>query len=340
MAPITEESYYRAGFLEAVALSSPEAASLVSGDFDIVVAASSWDRRSVVLTSAAYSANFGFLLLFTARDTRGLRDEHDRLLKEHLATRCKRVIVIEGESGDIETIWGNIEKSLTLAAAEYARPLKLLLDLSACPRYYSLGILGWGIRRGRVSQISILYAEGHYSSGTGAREVAFTGGHWRTVSAPYFEGVCDPGKDRLFLVSVGFEGGKTLRAVSRADPDRVCILFPRPGVEARYEQLALDANRELCEHYLISTGETIEAHASNAVAAWAAIQKGNLEYPTRENVYYLCCGTKPHSIAFALQALSTESPAVLYNVPEEHVVHDTQPNGKFWLYRITDLSAG
>jgi hypothetical protein len=142
-----------------------------------------------------------------------------------------------------------------------------------------------------------------------------------------------------YLVSVGFEGDKTLRAVSRADPDKVSILFAKPGVRPEYEALAAEANRDLMREFLVPKSRILNAPASDAIATWQTIATSRVHPEDSENSLYLCCGTKPHALALALNAIALGHPAVLYNVPEEHHVHTTGPGENFWTYEIRDVTA-
>jgi hypothetical protein len=140
-------------------------------------------------------------------------------------------------------------------------------------------------------------------------------------------------------VSVGFEGPKTLRAVTRADPDRVSLLFPSPGILPAYVEITRRSNEELVQEYRIPKVQIVEAPAADVIGAWKALDAASLDRPEAENSYYLCCGTKPHAVALALRAIALEYPAVLYNLPEEHKVHETEPAGTFWRFDIRDVTA-
>ncbi len=83
----------------------------------------------------------------------------------------------------------------------------------------------------------------------------------------------------------------------------------------------------------------ITAPAGDAIAAWKALDSRKFESLDTEDPYYLCCGTKPHALAFALRALSLGEPTVLYNIPERHSFVDVEPTGKCWRFNIKDVSA-
>jgi hypothetical protein len=331
-------------FLSGVSHRMENVSEWVAGDFDIGLFASSWDRRCACITEAAnFSCSSSLLLLFDSRDRDGLRDIHDPLLVEYLRGHSGETRIITGNSIDTGALWQRIQSELLQIIAGHRRPLHLYVDLATVPRFYALGVLALCVKSGFVKNVTIGYAEGRYPERKTDLSVVesfpFTMGRWTTVSVPYLAGRLDPHLRKFFLVSVGFEGGKVLRAVTREDPDRVSLLFPEPGFRAEYEALTEEANRELIERWLIPPDQILKARAGDAIEAWKVLSIRTLERFDQESVYYLCCGTKPHSLAFALRSLVREEAAVVYNVPEYYNEVDVYPSGVFWRYEIRDLSS-
>src|ERR1700682_3552948 len=105
------------------------------------------------------------------------------------------------------------------------------------------------------------------------------------------------------LYPSGLRGVKTARALEKADPDTVSVLMPVPGVARRYSAETLKRNQEVIDRYCIPKRQIVSAHAADAVGAWKNLAKAKLERPRDEEVSYLLCGTKPHSLAMVLRAL-------------------------------------
>src|SRR6185437_15994620 len=80
------------------------------------------------------------------------------------------------------------------------------------------------------------------------------------------------------------------------------------------------------------------APAADAIAAWKVLETTASERPNMESSYYLCCGTKPHSLALALRAICIQHPTVLYSAPEKHNFVDVYRAGVYWNFRIQDVS--
>jgi hypothetical protein len=310
----------------------------LKGYFDVFLTASSWDSRCISITKAQdVKLGEAMPMYFDVRDTLGLRDKHDKILSDYCKQVSERTTSIHGSSRDVQLLWSKIHTGLIKIAEERKRPLHLLLDISTCPRYYASAVCAVGLVSGLMDKITVFYAEATYPEGA-ATEIAFTGGRWQTVPIPGLLGRYQPESKRFYFVSVGFEGWKTLRVVARADPDRVSVLIPDPGVIPEYVEKAYNHNSELFDSYKIPEDQIVRAHAADAIGVWKALSAAALERQD-ENSYFLCCGTKPHSLAFALRALSLGFPTVLYNVPDEHKVVLTEPNGKFWRYVIEDVTA-
>lgn len=331
---------FRQRYLKGISVESDDPVRLVSGDYDLMLVASSWDARCLSITRCEkLSTLLALALFFDARDRKGLRERHDPQIESFCKSRSGEYIPIKGSSTQVDTPWQAIDDHIRRLRQLTKRSLKVLIDLSACPRYYSLGVLALCLSERLADSVTIFYAEGLYKEDRDRHEFAFTGGRWKLVPVPYLSGLCDPGKERFYLVSIGFEGMRTLRAVTRADPDRVSLLFPNPGFRPEYVEITRKNNEELINEYRIPQEQIVESSAGDAIAAWKALDDLSLDRPADENSYYLCSGTKPHSVALALRALALEYPAVLYNIPEEHAVHETEPSGTFWRFDIRDLSA-
>ena len=185
------------------------------------------------------------------------------------------------------------------------------------------------------------YSEGEYpnESERSERQELFTEGGWKATAIPGLLGEWEPHKPWHYLVSVGFEGIKTRQLVSQSEPDKVSLLFPDPPVKNDYEKRTLENNQRLIDQFQISKDRIVRAHAANVVEALKVLEERSIENFKEENCMYVCCGTKPHSLAFAIRAMVTGEPPVMYIVPESHRVSQVKSNGIFWRYTVKDRSA-
>jgi len=331
------ESLHLGGFLHGSSFRSTSVAETVRGRFDIGILASSWDRRSVcILDAAEVHADHWVHITFQRSDSGGLQERHQDVARDFIAAAGTSSTPCHIDSLDLANSWRSLWQALSEVHRSKGHPLRVLLDLSVCPRYLGLAICATLIGRGMVDEMSVFYSEGVYPvQGTG--ELLFTGGQWSPVAIPGLCNLVEVAASRLYVVSLGFEGDMTMRTIARADPDRVSLLMPDPGTQPGYTERTKEANRALVEEYLVPDRQIVRAAAGDAIGAWKALAVAGVER-AGENVYYLCCGTKPHALGLALRCMSEGSGSVLYNRPEDHRVVDTAPAGVYWRYDLRDVT--
>lgn len=302
--------------------------------YDVALLTSSWDSRSLCLPQGCPPTRYGtaVLLMPENRGNSGRRDEHDAAVQGYAHQTADRVVAVRGRSEDVYGTWQLLLRALDEACDNVRGPVRALIDLAPCPRYASLGALTHLLRERGAERVDLTYAEAVYPPRTPSPDL-FTLGRWHTVAIPGLEGEFNPIGPRVYVVAVGFEGAKTLRAATRADPDRLSILFPDPGFVPDYPARTLAANVALLREFAVPEEQIARAHAGDAVAAWAALARTRPER-VGDNVYYLCAGTKPHALALALRALETGDAAVLYVQPAAHKETFIEPSGTFWTYRV------
>jgi len=325
-------------FLFARSVCSDSASNIVSGHFDLALVAASWDQRAEAITTAGdLSIETCILLCFTTKDEFGYQARHEATLRKFLHHRARKVSDIKGDATMLDDLWPKLWQEATKVADRCSRPLRVLIDISTCPRYYSLGLIAGLLKFGFARSVTVFYAEGIYKSDSVGQllDVPFTVGQWNATAIPFLNGMPDALKRKAYVVSVGFEGIKTARVLAREDPDRVSILFPDPGSQPQYVEETWNRN---AEQYRIPTEEIVRAPAGDAVAAWKALTKANIERVESESVYYLCGGTKAHSLGLALRGLCVESSTVMYNLPARHTFVGVEPSGVYWTYKINDVT--
>jgi hypothetical protein len=334
---------FRQGHIFGESRKSTDIFKLVRGEFDAGLFSPSWDHRSDLVTSCdALSVRFALVLNFTTKDEFGHQLQHRKSLSEFLTSHAGEVKEVIGDSIRIQSLWLELWGSFQLIAHQVGRPLRLFVDLSTCPRYLALGLIAGALRTGIASSITVLYAEGEYTPSVALpalSDYSFSVGQWQTVVVPFLEGQINPRRPRMFIVSLGFEAAKTSRVLATQDPHRVCMLYPIPGVIPTYTDEVLKRNEPLLERFQVCEKDILYSHASDAIAAWKALDTSRLEDFSAEDIYYLCCGPKPHALAFALRAICLGRPAVLYNIPERHSFVNVVPTGTYWRFDINDNSA-
>jgi hypothetical protein len=334
---------FQHGFILASSRSSLVADELIDSKYDLALFAGSWDDRCLAIIAVPrFTARGAILISFAANDPAGKerQNANEAQLVRFFEGRGVEVHRVRGVSENVEAEFPRLwELVRTLVGPRPAA--KCFVDLSACPRYYSLGAIAGLVSTGLTAQIDVLYAEGEYtpvSQSPYPADVPFSLGRWNCVPIPFLRGPFEPSLPRFHLVSAGFEGGKTLRLLEREEATHVTLMYPIPGVTAEYDREVRERNGPVVNRFGVPADRIVAAPAGNAIAAWrvAASYRGKIR---RGDVRYLCCGTKAQSLGLALSAVSTRDSSVMYNVPERHRYVDVRPNGRLWLYRIRDLSA-
>ena len=247
---------HRHRFLFARSRSGAAPEALVQGHFDLALFAPSWDNRSASITSArSISIDTSVVLKFAMKDEYGIQDRHEATLDAFLREKSSSSILVQGDALDLPGLWSQLWDTLSRVADTFDHPLRVLVDLSTCPRYYSLGAIAGILRHGIASSVYVFYAEGVYKEpfGSYTADFPFTTGKWLATAIPFLRGTPDPLKGKSFIVSVGFEGIKTARVLAREDPDSVALLFPDPGVLPEYVKQTRERNSEIVEQYRIAS---------------------------------------------------------------------------------------
>lgn len=339
MSPITE---IHSGSIGTSSFVSNSVESWCGGAYDVALLASSWDKRSTCIAKvASLRIKKCILVLPRARDSHGLRDEHDQTLRSFATTVAQNTELFEIGTGDLAS-WPRLRQVFYEAARSELTSggLRVLIDLSTCPRFLSLALLREALFSGLVRQVDLLYSEGIYperpKTYDGLEEISFKDGPVKAVPVPGFLSSFEPGGDKVIVCSVGFDGWKTLNLVTREEPDQVYALLASPSSSPEYEERTRHANRFLFEKFANSTDQIFCARAGDAVAVVKVLTarlKGQLE-PEKSNVFLLCSGNKPHSLGLALFSLLNDFGTLLYVKPTRHSPVPVKPSGVFWRYEI------
>jgi hypothetical protein len=317
---------------------SSQVSDLVAPMYDYILLGSSWDKRCLSLTTANIRGTLVQLFVPRNRGVGDLRQAHDDVLSAFAAAAGSSVDIVTGGSEELEDVFHQIEQGILDLRKDLDRPLRMLVDLSAMPRYFSLGALALGLDENVAESVDVFYAEGTYGQVVDRTlvEIPEYTASWEAVAVPRLEGDWYPSHQRHFVVSVGFEAAKVARLAERWDPDVISVLFPSPGIKPEYETEAGNNNAAWMAQFGVGESDRILAPPADAIAVWSLLSRSERIDSYRDNVYCLLCGTKPHALGMALYSLSRERPAVMYVRPTMHEQKDISPNGTYWCYSLTD----
>jgi hypothetical protein len=335
------QSEFSDGFIAARSVKATDPNLLWQGSFDFGLVGSSWDKRCTAI-SRCHSIRFESSVIvkpLTATPSAVLEAHHTNV-HDFCSSNSELCNVLETDTETLNATYERIRSLFWSAVGDRDRatPARIFIDVSTCPRFLSLALLREALLSGIVSEVCLGYSEGKYPTAkpsyNGLEEIAFSDGAFQAIPVPGYYGEFEPSRGKLFIVSLGFDGWKTLNLLIRKEPERVLALLASPGGAEDYEDRALAANSALIERFRLTDEGILKATSGDAVEAWRRITEASLENLEEENIYYLCSGNKPHSIAFALRALSLESPTLLYNSPSKYLPLEIDFNGTFWMYSI------
>jgi hypothetical protein len=216
-------------------------------------------------------------------------------------------------------------------------PLRVLMDISNCPDYFTMGLLAMSTALGMVRRWRFFYSEANYP--TGAGKVTFTHGNWRVRPVPGLQKPVDPALPRTVVVGLGFEGSKARWLATRYEPSRLFAVLPRPGFTDEYTRRAAKENTSLLKDIRsVGRAQVLPAAAGDSVGVVEALVKARVA-DGRHNVILVPTGPKPHALGMALYSMLHPLCTVLYRNPERFEIKDSQPNGKCWCVDVHDRSA-
>lgn len=337
----TTISEYADGVISAKSESSSSLNALWSGHFEFALLGASWDARCTAICSCESVTISNAVLVKPATDIeKGVVDENAARIVRFLERMATRIHVLESDSCDPAKDYPGVKEMLWAALRDVSRhrPARVFIDITACPRIFTLSILAEAFFSGMVSEIVVGYSEGRYPpakpSYDDLEEIEFSGGPFQAIPVPGYFGEFEPSRRRFYFISLGFEGWKILNLLIRKEPERVAMIMPSPGSDPSYEERTLKANAALMERFGVSRDTVLKSPAGDAIAAWRAISESRIERFDEENVYYLCSGIKPHSVAFALRSISARQPTLLYNQVAQHLPMSVECTGVYWAYTI------
>lgn len=307
--------------------------------FDLGFVVSGWEERCVTVTQTPLTFREAFMIRFEQDGEVCFKTPYDSALWEWLSARtghgaCRR---LTGSLSDTSLLLGEIHKIIQAAQTRKGRPLKVFLDMTSCPKHVFLDILAFSLADALCSHVCLTYGEGEYHSNRS--KLVFASGDWDSAIVPGYRGMPDPERRRFFLVSLGFEGERSLRMVSRYEPDRVSLLVPFPGFCSDYSRRAVENASLLVDEYRIPDDQVRRAPAADVAAALETLQDPGIYRKGTEEITFLCLGTKPHALAMGLHATQNPETILLYNRPARYELVEATFSGRWWVYTIIDPTA-
>ncbi len=209
------ESAYRSNMIEATSYISDKPNDLFNDSYDLLFVASSWDRRAICLTECSNLRSEASLFLdWELKDSEGIQERNSTIINDYLREHSSICYTVKGKSIEPQSMLPEIFRYVLKVLQKSMRPLRIAIDLSVCPRIYSLSLATVLLKKGLAETIDFFYAEAKYSPIKGDA-IEFRAGPWQLIPITLLDGQNDPWKNKFFLVSVGFEGHNTLKVLNK-----------------------------------------------------------------------------------------------------------------------------
>ena len=309
----------------------------IAGDFDLFIFCCGWESRCTEIINhdqEELQFNSAAIISFKMGDDLGYDNDYMKLLASFSTRKTNKLILLEHEPTELDAITHDIDKMIAGLADELGRPIYIGFDITCCPRFVFLYILGYCLRTGIAKDISFFYSEGIYESGS--KEYVHTRGSWKIIEIPGLEAREYILNKKLFVVSAGWEGSRYRSVVAKYEPDRLGILLPDPGFTSDYTYTSREECKPLIEEYNLGLDAIVSAPAGDAIAAWQVLKAPALNIDDH-HIAYLTFGPKPHSLAMGIRGFLYDEISVIYRIPEEYTKIEVKPNGIFWRYDIKNL---
>ena len=319
----------------------------INNKFDLVIFTVGWEERCIEILkydTNEFQIDDVIILSFKLNgENKDFEEKYMHLLKKFL--REKKIhesepILINNLPGE----WSpnslydttiQIREKINQIYKNKKKPLNIAVDLSNCPRRIFLYILGYCLKYDIAAKLSFFYSEAEYELTRNNYEG--DKGDWRLVTIPDFGGEFNPEYNELFILSLGLDGPRYARLLTKEEPDNVGLLLPYPGVNEEYSNLILKQSNNLKEKFFIPNDNIIKTPVGDAIAVWKSLQdlvKKNPKY----NITFLNFGPKPHVLGMGLYALLNEKIFMTYRIPKSGYNRvKAHPTGIFWQYDVENL---
>lgn len=309
-------------------------------NFDIFFYTVGWESRFREILNnlgSSFKSEQNFVCSFELEGESGYfsnnKSEFIEELNKIIGTEVKS---LEFEYSKFEEFEEKIDHIINSMLKVKNRPLKIGFEISSCPRYHFLFLLGLCISKNYINNLSFFYSEGKYPD-ISDDDSFFNSFGTNTQIIPHL-GFTEKDGGRILIFSLGFESNFIINKIEKGEPSYVIFLCANPGYTHEYEKkIKEEINRIVTFCKLPESMYTIKyAAAGDAISAWQELEKN---IPNIEDAYIVnyAIGTKPHCIAMALNGLVNDDIVVKYRIVKEYGHMDVISNGEYWRYDVTNL---
>lgn len=310
----------------------------ICSDWDLVLTTVSWESRATATLPLLTGKSDDVRMLWFESTNADVTARKKAMADAATATLGKKIRQVDlRPSSECEPNFRTLGKLLEDEFSNHGRPLRILLDATCLPKKYLLYLLGVSFRREYAAKLTVLYAEGKYSSpkrggsGTTKTHGLISDGDWLSVQVPYLESADYAPSKRDVVVTFGGEVGVAIPMIERLEPRQLILLqitadSPRLSKkqidkEKRYVDLLLDQpNARLLEYDIgdaIGVARVLLTECQGATTCVAI-------------------GSKPHALGMGLAALADDRMEVVCRIPSAYTGVDAIATGRVMQFTIED----
>lgn len=311
----------------------------ISKNFDLFIFSCGWESRCFEILnydSDKFSFDKAMIISFMLKDGLGYNKEYMDKLISFCDGKTHDIERIEYYPNDLEFMAKEICQSLIKLYLKLRRPIILGYDITCCPRYIFLYLMGFCFKYNISKEISFFYSEGTYE--TIPRNYIHTKGNWKILEVPGLEAKEFEINKKFFIISAGWEGSRYRSLISKYEPDKIGILLPDPGFSNDYTVQSRRECEPLINDYNILEESIAKAPAGDAIYAWDMLRLPALN-ERNYHMAYLTFGPKPHALAMGLRGFVSDNISVLYRIPDGYYKIEVRPNDIFWEYDVRNISS-
>lgn len=311
----------------------------ITDKFDLLIFPVGWESRCTEITKydiGDFHFDSAIILSLELDGDKGYLDEYFESVKSFVENKIDECNVeyISGNPNEFINVGRKLEEIISMHVKNLNRPINIGFDISSCPRYFYLHLLGFCLKNDITKKLTFFYSEGNYHADT--IHFIHTEGDWEIIEMTEFKSNYNPEYKNFYIISAGFEGSRYRSVVAKYEPDMLGILLPEPGFKDEYTQKTKKECEILKEQFYIPENNIVKASAGDAIAAWEALNNPSLNRNDC-NITYLTVGPKPHVLAMGIHGFLNENIIVTYRIPQGYTRMEVEAAGNFWQYDIENM---
>jgi len=281
---------------------------------DIFVCCSSFEERCLgsLYRFDGYRANQTYLFSYSSKSKK--RDKNLQEMKALLSKISSVTEILTEEDNPIPAV-RNLVSNISVFMKDCANPA-ITLDISTFTKRHLLLLLRALHQIHLLNHTRLLYTEPKKYVIDLVQPLSF--GLKEISVIPTFSGQCDPHKDLLLVIFLGYEGDRAMALFENMDPHRCITVIPKPAYRPEWEGTTEKMNSTILN--ALDKKSIKYADSRNPVRVTEHLRNILSEYPRDKYNYYIApLGTKPQTVGiFLYTILHPDETTLIYAAPLRH----------------------